>query len=1052
MAVETSTVRILVTVTDANSAETIATIESNLTRMGAAGSRSGAQVKKSFEEMGAGALSAREKTRLFTEEFGIHIPRALQTLIANSAAARSALNAVGTAMIGIGMIQIGGMVFGALIAGAEKLWHNVLNVNQALEDYNAEIAKAKLEDFGNSRSIETTKLRIDDATAAVKMYGAEGDRLREKAREWSMVAPIPAAFYGWWAHNSQENQMNAQRKLDKLQKDRLPEQKHQEQIDAIELEHAYDWRLDKERKITEERRKQHEINAEDARFLAQTEGRYGNPVGTASGSSGSPTGKLMSFLRTGSGTPQSSTEGTKDAIADAKAARELAGLGSAGTSGARDARSQEEEIARLHEEAFEASLRGSELYHAKEAWAIKDLELRGIKSAAAVDDVHKRFHEEELKRLEAQRLETEHIERQAAMIGMTGAARTQAEGADRVAGIQAEDIDPALKARRIAAAQSETQTQVTEEQKRSADELAEKHQRAEEETEKLEAQARIKLMDSEKQKTAAIGIELNERLTRYREELAAQNISQDQFNRQSLAAQQLANAEMIEASTEARKKMAGEFDSLFKGLEHPGRYFEEQGNKALGEMAARLTQRIQQRHGGAGSAEPEAQGGLAGIIGQVFGAKKPGAADSTHSVAQGAFSVASAIIHVGSASIVGGAGFGGGSGGSGGGSGSGGGYSGGGRWSSSGGSTSLLDMASGVSSGPGETSSPQSFNLGSAGSVPPPNGLLDRAGAVANTASQGFGFAKNMAGFFAGGKGDDSGAARSGGGLLPSEIKAWNKASPAERQNMLTTNTRWGDSGGATGATTAGKTADEQAQGMIGAAGAGLSLFQTSQGKGGGIMAGAESGAQIGMEFGGPIGAGIGAAIGIGLGIKGDREKARIYDLQQVRPKLASDRDAYQQGGMDYTTAYSDAQGMIGTSWAATKAMGKVAEMYWGSNIKPEIEQAMAKLTAEERAGRSQYTAQAASYAVGTDYVPGTGMAMLHAGERVVPSDQNERITQAVEGAGRMPVQPADGGWQGDIHVHAIDAKGVSAFFDKYKHVMRGSFNDSYAENSGGGL
>jgi len=38
------------------------------------------------------------------------------------------------------------------------------------------------------------------------------------------------------------------------------------------------------------------------------------------------------------------------------------------------------------------------------------------------------------------------------------------------------------------------------------------------------------------------------------------------------------------------------------------------------------------------------------------------------------------------------------------------------------------------------------------------------------------------------------------------------------------------------------------------------------------------------------------------------------------------------------------------------------------------------------------------------------------------------------------------------LHVHAIDAKGVAGFLDKYKHNLRAAVNDSYAENSGGGI
>lgn len=76
----------------------------------------------------------------------------------------------------------------------------------------------------------------------------------------------------------------------------------------------------------------------------------------------------------------------------------------------------------------------------------------------------------------------------------------------------------------------------------------------------------------------------------------------------------------------------------------------------------------------------------------------------------------------------------------------------------------------------------------------------------------------------------------------------------------------------------------------------------------------------------------------------------------------------------------------------------------------------------------------------------------MHEGERVMPSDQNERITRALEGSADSTTRPAQSGFGGDIHMHfnAIDAKGVAKFFDENKHVMRAKLNASFAENSGG--
>ena len=142
--------------------------------------------------------------------------------------------------------------------------------------------------------------------------------------------------------------------------------------------------------------------------------------------------------------------------------------------------------------------------------------------------------------------------------------------------------------------------------------------------------------------------------------------------------------------------------------------------------------------------------------------------------------------------------------------------------------------------------------------------------------------------------------------------------------------------------------------------------------------------------------------------------------------------------------------------------MGPSAESYWGDTIKPELLQAMAKYTAEEKAGRSQYTAQGASYAVGTPYVPSDMTANIHKGEGIFRADQNEVLTRSVGGLAdlhsaykasmtRSP-QPSGGDRNLNMTVHAIDSQGVAQFFDQNKHIMRSSLNSSYAENSGGGL
>jgi hypothetical protein len=155
---------------------------------------------------------------------------------------------------------------------------------------------------------------------------------------------------------------------------------------------------------------------------------------------------------------------------------------------------------------------------------------------------------------------------------------------------------------------------------------------------------------------------------------------------------------------------------------------------------------------------------------------------------------------------------------------------------------------------------------------------------------------------------------------------------------------------------------------------------------------------------------------------------------------------------MDFMSAYSDLESLQAEAFTTTSKMGHAGRVERNEYITPEIKQAEARISAMEKAGRNVNGGSSpASFAVGTDYIPGTGFNLNHQGERIIPSDQNERITRALESPTKMPAQATS---MGDVHlhVHAIDAKGVSQFLDKYKHNIRAAFNDSYAENSGGGM
>ena len=108
-----------------------------------------------------------------------------------------------------------------------------------------------------------------------------------------------------------------------------------------------------------------------------------------------------------------------------------------------------------------------------------------------------------------------------------------------------------------------------------------------------------------------------------------------------------------------------------------------------------------------------------------------------------------------------------------------------------------------------------------------------------------------------------------------------------------------------------------------------------------------------------PVGAGIGAVGGAILGAIGfgGREKARVYDLKTVRPALKNNQDSYDQGSMDYLTAFSAMQTLQNQAFAAISPMGPAARAYRNDTIDPEIKPGRrAKLSARPRSAPAAAT------------------------------------------------------------------------------------------------
>jgi hypothetical protein len=370
--------------------------------------------------------------------------------------------------------------------------------------------------------------------------------------------------------------------------------------------------------------------------------------------------------------------------------------------------------------------------------------------------------------------------------------------------------------------------------------------------------------------------------------------------------------------------------------------------------------------------------------------------------------------------------------------------------------------------GAGDSSMAAAGNFTTGGGTPPPRGA-GLVGAV-NNMGKGISLYKQAESDFSGGSGSGgSGSSDAGGDTA--ETQADPLSGTLNSDGSFTS-----DSSGSGDSSQGPSTADRVMSGAQGAVG----LYSAYQGNGGvgGALSGAMSGMELGMAVGGPIGAAIGAGVGALVGAIGfgGREKARVYDLKTVRPRLKNDTDSFQQGSMDYLSAYSDMESAQTDANHTISKLGPAANSYYQDTIKPEISTAEQKLSREAKAGRSASTFSAAQYDTGgaiDDFgdlatSPDHGLVHAQLGEFVVKPNayQKNKSTldalnsgasmEDVANSYRSTMQSRDarsGSQGGDrtahLHFHSPDAKGIRDIFMNNAHHVRAALNSSYGSYGG---
>ncbi len=539
------------------------------------------------------------------------------------------------------------------------------------------------------------------------------------------------------------------------------------------------------------------------------------------------------------------------------------------------------------------------------------------------------------------------------------------------------------------------------------------------------------------------------------EEVAQHVITEEQGAREVAAAWQLANAEMVKQTQQARDQLAGQLQSFF---DNPAKYMEQRAKQVMFDIFANWIQQAEEN-------SPKLQGLFGGIfgqnkvgtgspghaLGQLFGAHDTGSGQ--WSVASGQLTTAGSTLQVAGTNLiaasqalfqVSGTAGGPASVGSGGiGSGvatstAGGGFG--------GESLGLPDTGQGPGFLSGNLGGPVTGAAGGIGAAAgAASGIAGAAGAggISSTISQGL----QTAQFLRSALSTSGGSApllNPSGGFQPTDLP------PTTNAGVL----------GTVPGTGTGPSADTSAGGIGLAGGAltaitggfalygGLKSAYDSTSFGSGLLGAASTGltgAELGFAFGGPIGAGIGAAAGFAAGLFADlfgdhgRSKMQHYNIITVIPSLQKDLDSFSFGGGSYDSASQQIAQLQIQSISQAKQFGSGAMDYYQSVMVPEFTQALAQAQREGAAGRSNVQFGVSQFHQGGDIThfgdlwttPTTGFIHAELGERVISRMENadsralSNSASYITSAGARSLYGNGNGSETHIHlhVHAIDSK-----------------------------
>src|SRR5579884_283256 len=175
MPVESTAVELTINVTDGSSGEVIHRLKTAFGGLGNAGAEGGRKAGEGLKHISGHSLTALDNVRLLRDDLGIRIPRSMEKAIASSQVMMGMIGAVGKGLLAVGAIDIGLRI----AQGLKKGYDAWFSAAAAVAAYQKEVEKTQQDDFGNSRSVEDTRARIEEATEALRQYREEAKQARQ---------------------------------------------------------------------------------------------------------------------------------------------------------------------------------------------------------------------------------------------------------------------------------------------------------------------------------------------------------------------------------------------------------------------------------------------------------------------------------------------------------------------------------------------------------------------------------------------------------------------------------------------------------------------------------------------------------------------------------------------------------------------------------------------------------------------------------------------------------------------------------------------------------